>query len=184
MARKDEARRSGSGVVNGTGRERDEWFGLLDDWGAREKAFRPTADWLESEHGLSGWWAQKLVVEYQQARGVRAPGIRPDGTFTVTASKSVRAPVRELERAFSDAEVRTRWLPGVALRERTAQPGRSARFDVEGDGTRLNVSFGTTGADATQVAIEHEKLPDAVAAEHARALWRDRLGALKTLLEG
>ena len=68
-----------SGVLRATGREREEWFGLLDEWGAPGRGFREISGWLVDEHGLSRWWAQKLIVEYEQARGLRPPGVRPDG---------------------------------------------------------------------------------------------------------
>jgi hypothetical protein len=32
--------------------------------------------------------------------------------------------------------------------------------------------------------VEHERLPDARAAEEAKAYWRERLDVLKTVLEG
>jgi hypothetical protein len=34
------------------------------------------------------------------------------------------------------------------------------------------------------VALLHEKLPDAATAAKLKAFWRDRLDALRTLLEG
>ena len=175
--------RSSEGMRRGTGRDRDGWFAVLDDWGAAGLPYREIADWLMDHHGLSNWWAQKLIVEYEQARGVRAPGVRPDGTFAAGVSKTVAAPAERVFDAFVDAELRERWLPGVTLSERTSQPGRSARFDWE-DGTRISVTFVARGETKSQVAVEHERLPDTAAAEQAKAYWRERLTALKTVMEG
>lgn len=166
-----------------TGRDRHEWFAALDAWGAAGRPYREIAAWLSGEHGVSRWWAQKLIVEYEQARGLRDPGVRPDGTFEVSTSKTVAVPVERLFAAFTDQQLRERWLPGVALRERTSQPGRSARFDWEDGATRVNVTFAPTGEARSQVALSHERLPDAGAAEHAKAYWRERVAALKALLE-
>jgi hypothetical protein len=59
----------------GTGYEvREEWFAVLDQWGAAGRPYREIASWLTGEHGLSAWWAQKLIVEYEQARGIRGQG--------------------------------------------------------------------------------------------------------------
>lgn len=69
------------------------------------------------------------------------------------------------------------------MRERTSQPGRSARFDWEDGATRVNVGFTANGEAKSQAAVEHERLPDAQAAEAAKARWRERLTALKELLE-
>ncbi|HEV8054389.1 MAG: DUF4287 domain-containing protein [Chloroflexi bacterium] len=178
-----EARASGSGVQRATGRVRAEWFSLLDAWGAAGRQYRQIADWLTSEHGLSNWWAQKLIVEYEQARGLRDPGVRPDGTFEVGASKTVAVPVERLVAAFVDAGLRGRWLPGAVLHERGSQAERTLRFDW-GDGTtRIVVSFSATGKAKTQVVLQHQHLPDASSGEEMKAYWRERLTALKTLLE-
>ncbi len=171
------------GVRRGTGRDRQEWFALLDSWGAADRRYREIAGWLRDEHGVSNWWAQKLTVEYEQERGLRAPGARPGGTFAGGASKTVAVPVQRLFEAFVDAKLRKRWLPGVAVRKRSSQPGRVAHFDWE-NGTRVDVSFSANGKDKSQVAVEHLRLPDAKAAQETKAYWRERLTALKTLLEG
>jgi hypothetical protein len=175
---------SGEGMRRATGRDRGGWFAVLDAWGAAGRPYREIAAWLTGEHGVSSWWAQKLIVEYEQARGLRAAGVRPDGTFTVGASKTVAVPAERLYAAFVDAEVRELWLPGVAMRERTSQPGRSARFDWDDGATRVNVSVAAAGEARSQAAVEHERLPDARAAEEAKAYWRERLDVLKTVLEG
>jgi len=175
---------SGEGMRRATGRDRGGWFAVLDAWGAAGRPYQEIAAWLTGEHGLSSWWAQKLIVEYEQARGLRAAGVRPDGTFTVGASKTVAVPAERLYAAFVDAEVRELWLPGALIRERTSQPGRSARFDWDDGATRVNVSVAAAGEAKSQVAVEHERLPDARAAEQAKAHWRERLDVLKAVLEG
>ncbi len=179
-----EPRTSGEAVRRATGRDRDEWFALLDAWGGAGRGYREIAGWFMGEHGVSGWWAQKLTIEYEQARGLRAPGGRRDGTFAVGASKTVAVPVERLFKAFADARLRARWLPGAAMRERTSQPGRSARFDWQDGGTRLIVGFTAKGEARSQADLVHERLPDARAAKQAKAYWRERMAALKTLLEG
>jgi Domain of unknown function (DUF4287) len=179
-----EARSSGEGVRRATGRDREQWFALLDTWGAAGRPYREIADWLTGEHDLSSWWAQKLIVEYEQARGLRPAGVRPDGTFTVTASKTVAVPVERIFEAFVDAKLRKRWLPGAKMRERTSERGRLARFDWENGSTRVSVGFLSKGKAKGQVGLEHEHLPDARSAEKMKAFWRERLEALKALLEG
>lgn len=171
-----------AGLQSATGRDRAEWFTLFDEWGAACRPYREIAGWLTGEHGVSEWWAQKLIVEYEQDRGLREPGARPDGTFAGGASKTVAAPVERVFEAFVDPSVRDRWLPDAGLRDRTAQPGRSARSDAL-DGSRVNVTFAGKGADRAQVAVEQERLPDAAAAEQAKIDWRERLTVLKSLLE-
>lgn len=176
-------RQEHSGIRRATGRGYDEWFALLDRWGAPGREFREIADWLEGEHGASRWWAQKLIVEYEQARGLRPPGVRPGGTFTVGTSKTVAVPVERLYEAVVDPQQRERWLPGAVLRERTSRPGRSARFDWSDDGTRVSVTVEAKGAARSQLALEHERLSDRETAQRAKTFWRERLTALKATLE-
>ncbi len=178
-----ERRTSETALHRTTGRDRHEWFAVLDAWGAADHEYREIAAFLTGEHGVSAWWAQKLTVEYEEARGLRDPGVRRDGTFSVTASKSIAAPAERVFAAFVEANERERWLPGVALRERTSQPGRSVRFDWGDGSTRLNVGIERTGNASSEVAVEHERLLDLDAAARQKAYWRDRLTALKRLLE-
>lgn len=175
--------RSSAALRRSTGRDRGEWFAMLDDRGAAGRAYGEIADWLTGEHGVSSWWAQKLIVEYEQARGLRDAGVRPDGTFAGGASKTVAVPVQNLYDAVVDANLRKRWLPGVVLHERMSQPGRSARFDWDNGASRVNVTFNALDDGKSQVAVEHDHLPDARAAAERKAYWRERLTALKSLLE-
>jgi hypothetical protein len=181
MPMKQTEPRSSAGLVSATGRDRSEWFAALDEWGAPNRSYRAIADWLTTEHGVSAWWAQKLIVEYEQDRGIRQPGARPDGTFAGGASKTLAAPVGRVVEAFTDANLRGRWLTDLELSERTSQPGRSIRFDVA-DGSRVSVVFEDKG-NRTQVAVEQERLPTAAAAERAKSAWREWLTSLKALLE-
>jgi hypothetical protein len=166
-----------------TGRGWEEWFDLLDEWGATERSHTDAARWLREEQGSGGWNAQAIVVSYERARGLRAVGEHADG-FTVTASKTVAVPVERLYDAFVDESVRRRWLPEAALRERTATRPKSARFDWGDDGTRVVVGFEAKDAERSVAALAHEKLPDAEEAERMKAFWRERVGVLKEVLEG
>jgi uncharacterized protein YndB with AHSA1/START domain len=172
------------GLERATGRDYDEWFGMLDEWGALGRPFREIADWLQGVHGVSRWWAQKLIVEYEQARGLRQAGARPGGTIAVGTSKTIDVPVERLYDAVVDPRQRQRWLPGVTLGERSSQPGRSARFDLPADGTRVSFTCEARGDTKSVLAVEHERLADPQAAEQAKAFWRERLTALKNELEG
>jgi hypothetical protein len=175
--------RPDAGLRRATGRGRNEWFQVLDAWGTEGRPYREIADWLTGTHGLSDWWAQKLIVEYEEERGLRPPGIRPDGTFNVGASKTVAVPVGRLFAAFVDADVRKRWLPGASMRQGATQPDHSVRFEWEDGSTRVVAGFTALGDARSQVAVQHERLPDARSAGEMKAFWRERVLSLKTLLE-
>ena len=166
-----------------TGHTWDEWFALLDAWGATERPHTEIARWVAGEHEVGGWWAQGVTVAYEQARGLRAPGQRRGGLFEASASKTVAVPVERLYAAFAEPGLRERWLPGATFEVRTAQPGKSIRADWEDGSTRLVINFTARGDAKSQVALVHGRIPDAGSAEKLRTFWRERVAVLKQLLE-
>lgn len=183
MSTSDPATKHSTALREATGRDYDDWFRALDAWGAAGHPYAEIATWLTGEHGVSDWWAQKLIVEYEQDRGVRDPGARRDGTFSGGASKTIAAPVDRVMAAFVDPAVRERWLPGIVLKERPSQAAGTRRFDWDNDGSRITVSAASSGAGKTTVAVDHERLPDSASAVERKAYWKDRLSALRSLLE-
>lgn len=171
-------------VLRATGRERKQWFALLDAWEATTRAHRDIAAWLMSDHNIENWWAQTLTVDYERARGLREPGAKRDGTFSVTVSITLGVSAKRAFAAFVDTKLRQRWLPRATLQERTSTSGRSARFDWKDGSTRVNVGFTAKGTTRSQVALQHERLSSAQAAKEMRAFWRNHLDTLKALLEG
>jgi uncharacterized protein YndB with AHSA1/START domain len=123
-----------------------------------------------------------VTVSYEQARGMRLPGQRPNG-FEVSAAKSIGVPVERLYASFVDETLRQRWLPGVTMRLRTATAPRSARFDWEDGSTRVAASFTRLSDGKSSVALSHTQLPDVDAAKRMKTWWRERVAALKALLE-
>jgi hypothetical protein len=178
-----EPRMTDEKVQAATGRVWADWFALLDEWGAVDHEHREIAGWLGSEHGVPGWWAQTVTVEYERARGLRPLRGDRDGTHNVSASKTIGAPVDELFDAWADPDRRARWLGDVELRERTSRPPRTARYDWEDGSTRVIVGFEAIGEAKSRVALSHERLPDEDEAARLKAFWRERLAALKTQLE-
>jgi uncharacterized protein YndB with AHSA1/START domain len=167
-----------------TGRGWEEWFDLLDAWGAAERPHREVARWVAEQLGIVplAWNAQAITGSYERARGLRAVGERSDG-FAITARRTVDVPVDRLFDAFVDESVRERWLPGATLRERTATKPKTVRFDW-GDGeTRVHVTFLARGDGKSTAALEHVRLADGEAAERMKAYWRDRVTTLKEVLE-
>ena len=165
-----------------TGRGWEEWLAVLDAWGAIDHEHREIARWVQEEHGVDGWSAQSITVSYERARGLRAVGENASG-FTASASKTVAVPVERLYEAFADATLRELWLPDGELRERTALPHRSLRYDWADGATRVHVGFEAKGESKSTASLLHERLPDAEEAERMKAFWRARVASLKGVLE-
>jgi uncharacterized protein YndB with AHSA1/START domain len=167
-----------------TGRGWEEWFDVLDAWGAAERTHRETARWLAEQLGVHplAWNAQAIVGSYERARGLRAVGEHANG-FSITASKTVAVPVERLYDAFVDPSLRSGWLPDAELRERTATKPKSARFDWGDGATRVHVTFAAKGEGKSTATVQHERLPGADEAARMKAFWRERVTALKQELE-
>ena len=146
-----------------TGRDRAEWFDALDGWGAAGRTYREIADWLTGAQGLSNWWAQKLIVEYEQERGLRPPGIRPDGTFEVSASKTINVSSERVLDAFVELAGRERWLPSAQMTVVASKHGGSVRSGAD-DGSRVQVEFLARGPEKTLATVRKF--------EPARRRWR------------
>jgi len=137
---------SDESIRSRTGRGWEEWFDLLDEWGAPERSHTEIARWVAEQQDIEplAWNAQAVAGSYERVRGLREVGEKPDG-FTITASKTVAMPVERLYDAFVDESLRRRWLPDGELTERTATKPKSARFDWGDGGTRVNVVFEAKG---------------------------------------
>src|SRR5688500_5360483 len=80
-----------------TGRGWEQWFALLDEWGAAELPHKEVARRVAAELGIHplAWNAQAITASFERARGLGAVGERADG-FAVTAQKTVAVPVERL----------------------------------------------------------------------------------------
>jgi hypothetical protein len=168
-----------------TGRGWEEWFDLLDEHGATELPHREIARWVAEQLGIGPlvWEAQAVTMSYERARGLRVVSQHADG-FAVTVSRTVAAPVDRLYDALVDETLRRRWLPDGELRERKATRPRSAHYDWADGTSRVHVVLDAKADGRSTAALRHERLADAAEAERIKTYWRDRMGALKTQLEG
>lgn len=169
-----------------TGRPREEWFGLLDEAGATGWTHAAIARWLGEEHAVDAWWCQSLTVAYEQARGMRAPGQRPDGTFEAGSSATVPVTVDVAWAWCTDPDRRAAWLDEpVEVRGETVH--KTVRLTLE-NGQRVLVSTdalpdGKAGP-RTRVTITHRGLTAAADVGPRKEQWAARLGRLKELATG
>lgn len=172
---------SDAAVQRSTGKVWDEWFAILDAWNGTAKTHTEIARYLHEAYGVDGWWAQNVTVGYERARGMRALHERPDG-FSANASKTFPVPVERLFAAIVADEERSRWMSDIALRRRTSQPNKSARFDILPGDLRLSAYFTDKGADKSSVQLQQERLPDAAAVEQWKTVWKAQLAHLAEYL--
>jgi hypothetical protein len=173
---------SDAAITRRTGRGWDDWFQLLDAWGGAARTHTEIARHVRDGLGVDGWTSQSVAVGYERARGLRAVHQTLRG-FEVRVSKTVAASAEEVWAAFVEPTARKRWLEPGLLRSRSAAgtTGRSARFEVPSDGTRVNVAIQPKGEGRVSVAVNHERLADAADVAAHRAAWRARLDRLAAL---
>lgn len=163
-----------------SGKGWDEWFAVLDKWGGTEHNHTEIARFLVGEHKVDSWSAQSITVGYEQARGMREPGQGPDGYYKTSVSRTIDVPIRRLYEAFANDSLREQWLPEKVV-VRGSTEDKSFRADWP-DGTRVVAGFVAKGDTKSLVGLQHEKLADAEQAAQCKALWQDRLDALKKFL--
>ncbi len=169
---------SEAAILKGTGRSWDDWFRILDAWGATRHDHTEIARYVHGELGVDGWWSQSVTVGYERARGMRAPNERPEG-FEVSVSKTVAMDPMDAWLAFTEPSRRSRWLDlPLRMRTGTRTRGRSARFDVPSEDNRVNVVLTPRDAKRTTVTVTHVKLAGAGDVAAHRAAWKTRLEAL------
>jgi hypothetical protein len=167
-------------VLAATGRGRAEWFELLDAAGATGWDHRTVAAWLVEQQGVEPWWAQSLTVGYEQTRGLRLPGQRPDGTFEVSATRTVAGTPEVVLPWVVDADRRRLWLDEDPVT--TSAPGTRGVRWTWGDGTRTTVRLHPQPSGRTRVSVQHRGVADGEGLADLKASWAGRLDALAAAL--
>jgi hypothetical protein len=185
-------------IVKATGHGLDHWFAVLDAFGATQKGHTATARHLALDHGVPGWHAQGITVNYERARGLRAVNQTTSG-FQVSVSKTLAATVEDVMAVLRNPRRRKAWLSAQdaelarALAAGIEKPRRrglhvkpgglgSLRFPFAG--TSVEFSIAPKPKGGVTFVVAHTKLPDAAQVEERRAQWKSALGALKAQLEG
>jgi hypothetical protein len=175
------AGRSDAAVKESTGCTWERWVKALDRAKAYTWSHSEIAKHVREKYEVPGWWAQAVTVGYERIKGLRAVGQRRDGLFDASKSKTFPVPLDRLYHAFDDARLRRRWLPGIALKVRTATRDKSMRVTWP-DGTSVDIGFLAKGADKSQVALQHSKLPDRATVTRTKHFWTERLTDLAEVL--
>lgn len=132
-------------VERATGRRRDDWFERLDAVGAEEWKHAEIARHLAEELGVHAWWAQSITVAYEQARGIRRPGQRADGTFEVAATRTLPGSTGEAPDAVLARLV-------DAVRDRLGEEPASVSSGVKYPTARWRLETGSLLASASPTA--------------------------------
>ena len=157
-------------------------FKLLDKAGAKKWPHREIAMYLHKEKKVGEWWSQMVAVSYEHERGLRKKFQNCAGEFSANSSRTIGVPVSKVFKAWTDENVRRRWLPGAKIEITTATPGKSVRAKWNGT-TRLAVGFYGSKATKTRVAVDHMKLASSKESLKMKSYWSTALDRLEKILK-
>lgn len=163
-------------ILRNTARTWDEWCDVIEAWPGHTAGHTAIAKYLMANHGVNGWWAQGITVGWERITGRRLPYQMADGTFTAGRSRTVPHPPDALRELLLDDASRADLFGGLATQLRSKPSAKAIRIQI-GPGIAL---FTLTAASdhRTKLAVTHEKLPTADAADEWRFFWEEWLDAL------
>lgn len=163
---------SGASVAKATGKSWEEWVSLLDQEKAHLLPHKEIALLAHQKFGIAPWWAQMVTVGYERIKGLRAKNEKADG-FEISASKTVAVDAVTALEAFTDPQRLKKWL-GASMKLRTANPGKSARFDGPEAGGVVAIWLTVKGPEKTSVSVQHSQLAQSDA-PRMKAYWKAAL---------
>jgi hypothetical protein len=162
-------------VREATGRDRAEWFTLLDEAGAATWKHKDIATWLVTEHGVDAWWAQNVTVAYEQASGIRQPGQRQDGSFEASASRTVALGTTDALRALAAVVGQELDVEPLSLNLTAKHP--TARFPLE-SGEYVLVTASPLANGRSSIGVTWGKMADGSRLADVKASMRQWLQAV------
>lgn len=172
-------------IERATGRPWSSWRRILEDGGAASAdhaglariAFEAMDESVENP----GWWAQSVAVAYEQDTGRRVKGQVADGTFQVSATRTLPGTMDEVFEAWLARAQELTEIGGTQIVDGPRETGTAKRRHWRiglADGTRAVVSAEAKGQDRAFLTATHTKLPSVEQLERWRAAWKDQLAGL------
>ena len=138
---------------------------------------------MREAHDVEPWWAQGVTVGYERITGIRLPGQMPDGTFTVSRSRTLSGDIGALRSVLLDDVARADLFPGLRTTLRSKPTAKQLRFGVADGASGEAAGILAIAADAlasgVKLVVTHEKLPSIEAADGWKAFWGDWLADLE-----
>jgi len=186
------AGKSDEAVKKATGKSWQKWFEILDKEGFRDTPHKDIVVWL-IDKGLiksswpagrsfnEDWWAQSVVVGYEEKIGRRVFGKREAGDFSVSIGKSLNGTPDEVLKTWQGLVKGKKEFNKVKVKggSRISQTNnwRYWKADLV-DGSKLSVNIGPKGDAQSSFSVTLDKLKDKKAIETCRKYWREFLTKL------
>ena len=190
-------------ILEKTGRPWSDWLAELDDFDVAAQGHKAAAKHLREACEQSPWWAQTLTVRYEQERGLRQLGERPEG-FECSATRTIRASREAAYTALTTAEAWNSWFSsGAELEARVdgryltedGDAGRFLRLDPprlvrmtwenpkHPPGSRVDFEIADKDPGRITVRATHSRLADQATREDLVGGWRWAMDSLRAYLE-
>jgi hypothetical protein len=180
-------------AIKSTGHDLEYWFKVLDEFG-KTHGHTKAAEYLYAEHNVPAWHGQMIVVTWERRRGLRQENQSCTGTFQVSVSRAIDAPVERVAEFINDAKHRRKWLkeatPALtkALEEAIAS-GKTvelkkpeyARMRYKWLSSVVEIRIYGKGAGKSSLVADSSDLPDADAVAVRREAFSHALDRLKEL---
>jgi hypothetical protein len=159
-----------------TGRGLDAWRELIESWPGHSDGHGAVAAWLQSQHGVDGWWAQSVTVGWERISGRRLPHQMADGTFTANVSATMQVDPAALRELLLDDGGRADLFRGLDPTLRSRPTSKSIGIGLV-DGV-AQFSIVPKANDRATVYVAHEKLTSPEAVAHWKSFWSEWLRSL------
>ncbi len=167
-----------------TGRSWEQWLEIFTAQNAKEQDHATIARIARAEmpddlHNPD-WWAQGTAIAYEQHAGLRVPGQSSDGTFRVSASRTLPLDRDAALAAWVDAHGdRSEHLGHASGEVRTSRTDKRSfwRCSLDGAG-RIEVATVEKDSDRATITVGQEGLPTGERIEEWRTHWKTLLAAL------
>ena len=173
-------------IMARTGRRWDDWVSAIDAGPGREATHTAIARWVTDSEGIDPWWAQAITVGFERMVGRRLPGQMPDGTFTISRSRTVTIDAEVIRALLLDDANRPDLLNGLATTLRSRPTAKSLRLGLQDPDTGasgLLFSFDSATGGRTRLTVTLDGLPTLAAGDAWKAhwaAWLDDLDAAST----
>ncbi|WP_061965747.1 hypothetical protein [Demequina aurantiaca] len=172
-------------IAKATGLTWAQWVTHLNSLGGRELNHSQLAtaaqEFMPPVTGNREWWSQGVAVAYEQEIGRRVPGQRADGTFEVSASRTLPGSLDDALAAWmrhvdEKATVAGRGLTQTPTTSSTAK-WRRWRGKLD-DGRAIGVDVGSRG-DNSVVTVTVSKMKSLEELESTRASLKALLAEIE-----
>ncbi len=180
-------------VLKCTGKNWDQWVGLLNKAGAEKMSHKEIVAYLKKKYKLSIWWQQGVTTGYEIAIGRKSVGYSESAGYSTVASKTFPLSNKEIWSLLLSPEGLSCWLKPFSDFDFQKGQQYEAEGGVYGEVRTLKkfvrVRMAWTEAEWVKPSIlqiyiiprtskkavlvfQHEKLPDGRMRIKMRDLWK------------